>query len=596
MGTSLLPSDWRQVCGKVQHGPEEHTPKCTQWICPQGQRYKTWAEVQAYFQLLSFEDDIPGVECRPENAKLVDTADQDVTLEEEVARKEEKKAAGVVEEVEDTRKRARGKKGDDEDYHPDKSELKKVESSTSAPNKRTRRSLPANSGSKKEVMGGAKAGNTTLEETTKAPTSSATVTKSASTRGLNSSVTISEVKKAPDVIEVTTSEATLNPTTQKLFNERFEAFKQYCAGVDAKVDPIFAGEKTVMMFLNNLAMKKNMNKSVQEGYRQAIQQVQVSLKEQRKQADSKCSAITGARPPAPRAPAPRQQTPAMVTAARQPAPRASVPRQSVSNIRQVAPPVVRQAAPSPQQVVTRPQQQAAPRPRQATPSPRQSNPSPRQAAPRAAAPRAVAPRATTPAVVRPQGSTIQGLGVTAQQHTQLPAFLTSQVSFPCRLEINSGGGESLYRAAAQHVGLGQEAFKELRRYCHAKLLEWWQWYEPYYAFPIQVKLKMKSATVQRNIPSPAAFKEFLKSDDSLLSWNVSECETYCLANVMGVAIHQLTYNLAGVAGRPEQRCKWDMLEPHQGLVHQNKFVRNKEPLYVLHEDKVVFTRIVKASK
>jgi len=206
----------------------------------------------------------------------------------------------------------------------------------------------------------------------------------------------------------------------------------------------------------------------------------------------------------------------------------------------------------------------------------------------------MAPRvATTPAVVRP---TIQGLGVTAQQHTQLPAFLTSQVTFPCRLEVNSGGGESLYRAAAQHVGLGQEAFKELRRYCHAKLLEWWQWYEPYYAFPIQVKLKMKSATVQRNIASPAAFKEFLKSDDSLLSWNVSECETYCLANVMGVAIHQLTYNLAGVAGRPEQRCKWDVLEPHQGLVHQNKFVRNKEPLYVLHEDKVVFTRIVKASK
>ena len=55
------------------------------------------------------------------------------------------------------------------------------------------------------------------------------------------------------------------------------------------------------------------------------------------------------------------------------------------------------------------------------------------------------------------------------------------------------------------------------RYCHVKLAEWWQWYEPYYAFPIQVfqypsyskvyglpkyslqvKLKMKSATVQRN--------------------------------------------------------------------------------------------------
>jgi len=411
------------------------------------------------------------------------------------------------------------------------------------------------------------------------------MTKSASTRGLTSSVTISEVKKPAEVIEVTSSEDALNPATQKLFNERFESFKQFCLGVDAKVDPVFAGEKTITMFLSSLVKTKNMNKSVQEGYRQAIQQVQSTLKEQRKQADSRSSAATGTKPPAPRPPVPRQQTPAMVTA-RQPTPRASVPRQSGSNIRQVTP-VVRQAAPP--QIVTRPQQ-AAPRPRQAAPSPRQSNP--RQAAPRAAAPRPAASRVTTPAVIRP---TIQGIAIAAQ-HTSLPAFLASQVSFPCRLEVNSGGGESLYRAAAQHAGLGQEAFKELRRYCHSKLAEWWQWYEPYYAFPIQVKLKMKSATVQRNIPSSAAFKEFLKSDDSLVSWNVSECETYCLANVLGVAIHQLTYNLAGVAGRPEQRCKWDMLEPHQGLVHQNKFVRNKEPLYVLHEDKVVFNRIVKTSK
>ena len=26
---------------------------------------------------------------------------------------------------------------------------------------------------------------------------------------------------------------------------------------------------------------------------------------------------------------------------------------------------------------------------------------------------------------------------------------------------------------------------------------------------------------------------------------------------------QLTYNLVGVPGKPEQRCKWDTLEPHQ---------------------------------
>jgi hypothetical protein len=79
-----------------------------------------------------------------------------------------------------------------------------------------------------------------------------------------------------------------------------------------------------------------------------------------------------------------------------------------------------------------------------------------------------------------------------------------------------------------------------------------------------VKVRVKAATVQRVFPTAAAFKEFLKSDESLGSYNVSECETYCLANVLGVPIHQLTYNLATLAGaRPEQRCKWDTLEPHQ---------------------------------
>ena len=154
---------------------------------------------------------------------------------------------------------------------------------------------------------------------------------------------------------------------------------------------------------------------------QAIQQVQGTLKEQRKQADSRSSGVTGARPPAPRAPAPRQAAPATVPA--RPAPRASVTRQSTPNLRQVTP-VARQAAP--QQVVPR-AQQAAPKARQVTPSPRQPNPSPRQGGPKPAAPRAVAPRATTPAVVRPQGLTSQGLGAAAQ-HTQLPAFLTGQVN------------------------------------------------------------------------------------------------------------------------------------------------------------------------
>ena len=57
--------------------------------------------MQTYFQLMSFEEDIPGVECRPENAKrrlLDDEGGSDgVTLEEAV--KKEPDVKPVVKEV-----------------------------------------------------------------------------------------------------------------------------------------------------------------------------------------------------------------------------------------------------------------------------------------------------------------------------------------------------------------------------------------------------------------------------------------------------------------------------------------------------------------
>ena len=46
----------------------------------QGRKYRDWPEVQAYFQLQNFEVDIPGLECRPENARRDLT--ENVTLEE----------------------------------------------------------------------------------------------------------------------------------------------------------------------------------------------------------------------------------------------------------------------------------------------------------------------------------------------------------------------------------------------------------------------------------------------------------------------------------------------------------------------------------
>ena len=45
-------------------------------------------------------------------------------------------------------------------------------------------------------------------------------------------------------------------------------------------------------------------------------------------------------------------------------------------------------------------------------------------------------------------------------------------------------------AAAGHLKLGQEGWLALRRYCHGKMLKWWQWYQPYYTFPCQVNVKL----------------------------------------------------------------------------------------------------------
>ena len=62
----------------------------------QGKKYQQWSEVQTYFQLMSFEEDIPGVECRPENAKkrLLEEAggSEGVTLDEEVKKDLEAKS------------------------------------------------------------------------------------------------------------------------------------------------------------------------------------------------------------------------------------------------------------------------------------------------------------------------------------------------------------------------------------------------------------------------------------------------------------------------------------------------------------------------
>ena len=179
------------------------------------------------------------------------------------------------------------------------------------------------------------------------------------------------------------------------------------------------------------------------------------------------------------------------------------------------------------------------------------------------------------------------------------------MKFPSKLQTNNGSGSSLYQAAMQHCSMpGNWAL--LRRYCHAKMAEWWQWYQPYYSFPLQVLSSLsdkQSSNIlimqvrvkrdvgqlnQRTISSPAEFLKFLKTEDSLHCFYLSECELYCLANILGITIHILTYSGQG------KQAKWEKFEPHQGLIHDNKFGgNNKQPLYCVYEEKVRFNRVVK---
>ena len=69
---------------------------------------------------------------------------------------------------------------------------------------------------------------------------------------------------------------------------------------------------------------------------------------------------------------------------------------------------------------------------------------------------------------------------------------------------------------------------------------------------------MRNQTVQKTIPTSAEFQKFLKTDESLYSFHMSECELYCLANILGIPLNLLTWSGQGAAG-----SKWDTYEPHQ---------------------------------
>ena len=128
---------------------------------------------------------------------------------------------------------------------------------------------------------------------------------------------------------------------------------------------------------------------------------------------------------------------------------------------------------------------------------------------------------------------------------KVPGALESQLG-DCMIQRNSGGcSSSLYKAAMQHVNVGnfvasEEGFEQLQSFAHAKLVEWWPSFGHLFSFPTEVKVESENNARIVKIPDGEAFKKFLKSDESLYASLSKEVEIWILSYVLNTYIFLLT--------------------------------------------------------
>ena len=156
---------------------------------------------------------------------------------------------------------------------------------------------------------------------------------------------------------------------------------------------------------------------------------------------------------------------------------------------------------------------------------------------------------------------------------------------------NDGKGACLYKVGADHIWL--KDFKILRKFTHSHIIQNWYFYSPFYTFPFTVKIGSGNDSYRKNIYNAEVFLQFLKTEESMFSFNSSQAELIALGNVMKVNINLLTYNLQGREGPPEDRAQWNLFQFNPALANENVFCRSvNEPLRILHEDEVHYTKLV----
>ena len=169
----------------------------------------------------------------------------------------------------------------------------------------------------------------------------------------------------------------------------------------------------------------------------------------------------------------------------------------------------------------------------------------------------------------------------------------------CKQEWNSGGGPCLYKAAAQHIrDFGVEntdtdvSFVELRRFAHRKLIEWWPSFQPFFHWPLRVCVGTGDRARRLVIENAVQYKQFLLSDESLHAFTESEMDLWILSYVLNTTVWALTYNLPLGQGDYGGRCRWQYFLGRSAFQEISKFSCRPEPLYILNEHLVHWSRIV----
>ena len=122
--------------------------------------------------------------------------------------------------------------------------------------------------------------------------------------------------------------------------------------------------------------------------------------------------------------------------------------------------------------------------------------------------------------------------LTHRDISDLPMFLTSipETLHPGWAVENDGGGPCLFMSGGDHIGL--KDFRHLRKFTHSHSEEQWYFFQPYYTFPLDVKIGTGSGFYLKPIPNAETFLEFLKSEESMMAWNTSQAEIVALGMIL----------------------------------------------------------------